>query len=116
MCSWKALLETHKNITYQLRKDEQGAFGDSILESKEQYDLIIIDGADRINCARNAVKSLKPSGVIIWDNSDREEYRAGYEFLVLEGFKRIDFFGHGPIGYREWCTSVFYRQNNCFGI
>ena len=92
------------------------AYSNSILAYRETFDIIVVDGRDRVECAKNSLQALKPNGVIIWDNSDRPEYEAGYEFLLNKGFKRIDFSGFGPINSRAWCTSVFYRPGNCLGI
>jgi hypothetical protein len=30
------------------------------------------------------------------------------------GFKRIDFYGPGPVNRLEWCTSLFVRDLNVF--
>lgn len=79
-------------------------------------DIVVIDGRKRIECAKNALQSLSKSGVIIWDNSDRIKYQEGYDFLTDNGFKRIDFWGLGDVNSTEWCTSVFYRNNNCLGL
>lgn len=81
-----------------------------------EFDCIIIDGRDRVNCAKNALAALKENGVIIWDNSDRASYQEGYTFLLENGFRRIDFWGLGPINPYQWCTSVFYREENCLMI
>jgi hypothetical protein len=80
------------------------------------FDAIVIDGRDRVNCCKNSLGALKAAGVIIWDNSERPDYQEGYDFLINNGFKRIDFGGIGPINPDAWCTSVFYRSNNCLGI
>ena len=37
----------------------------------ETFDFILIDGSDRGNCAKNAIKKLKPGGYIYLDNSDK---------------------------------------------
>ena len=114
--SMKSKLKQQENVEYLFRAEENTKFAKSITEVEESYDIIIIDGADRINCAKYSLQSLNDEGVIVWDNSDRIEYQEGYDFLVEQGFRKIDFFGHGPIGYREWCTSIFYRPGNCFNI
>jgi hypothetical protein len=82
----------------------------------EEFDIVVLDGRDRVSCARNSVSALTRQGVIIWDNSDRTEYQPGYDYLANRGFRRIDFWGMGPINSYGWCTSVFYRINNCLGI
>ncbi len=81
-----------------------------------KYDCIVIDGRERVLCVKYALESLTDAGVIIWDNSEREKYREGYEFLYNSGFRRVDFTGLGPLNPFPWCTSVFYRDNNCFGL
>lgn len=87
-----------------------------VADYTDAFDIIVIDGRDRVNCCRNSLGALKPGGAIIWDNSDRPDYREGYDFLRDKGFKRLDFGGMGPINPDAWCTSVFYRPKNCLGI
>ena len=79
-------------------------------------DIIVIDGRDRVNCAKRCLPGLSDTGVIIWDKSDRERYQDGYEFLTNNGFRRLDFYGIGPVNFTTWCTSIFYRSGNCLGI
>lgn len=80
------------------------------------YDIVAIDGRDRVNCVRQCLAALKPDGVIVWDNSERPRYEPGYEHLATNGFRRIDFAGLGPINDHGWRTSVFYRPDNCLGL
>ncbi len=93
-----------------------GDYSKALLKYNNVFDIIVIDGRDRVNCAKGSLSALKSSGVIIWDNSDREEYIEGYDFLTANGFRRLDFDGMGPINVSGWCTSVFYRSINCLGI
>jgi len=80
------------------------------------FDIIVIDGRRRVACVKNSLSALTDEGVVIWDNSDRTIYSEGYNFLKNNGFKRIDFWGMGPINSYSWCTSVFYRKDNVLGI
>jgi len=93
-----------------------GDYSRAIESCQDAFDIVVIDGRDRVNCVKNTLGSLKHDGVIVWDNSDRDEYNQGYAYLFVNGFKRLDFWGLGPINVYGWCTSVFYRPNNCFGI
>jgi hypothetical protein len=93
-----------------------GAYSRTITEYQREFDIIVIDGRDRINCAKNCLGALKDDGVIIWDNSDRTDYQEGYSFLIDSGFKRLDFEGMGPVNVYAWCTSIFYRNDNCLGL
>lgn len=107
-----------ENTTYLLRRAKGGSeeYAMEIGKYKNMFDILVIDGRDRVNCARNGLDALRPGGVIVWDNSDRQEYREGYELLYNRGFKCIDFWGMGALATRRWCTSVFYRADNCLSI
>jgi hypothetical protein len=96
--------------------EPEGAYAARISRHRGEFDVVVIDGRDRVNCATHAIAALKDDGVVVWDNSDRAEYQAGYDFLSAQGFRRIDFWGMGPINGYGWCTSVFYRPHNCLGI
>ncbi len=109
---------TMGNTTYLLRrcKGDSEEYAREILQYKDLFDVLVIDGRDRVNCAKNCLTSLRPGGVVIWDNSDREEDQAGYDVLCEAGFRRLDFWGLGALSTRQWCTSFFYRTENCLGI
>lgn len=85
--------------------------------TNSKYDVIIVDGRDRVNCMINAVKSLKSNGVIILDDSEREAYKEGVLKLNSLGFKKLDFWGISPgfISYNK-CTSIFYTVDNILEI
>lgn len=83
---------------------------------EEKFDIIIVDGRDRVNCCRQAVDALSPNGVIVLDDSEREYYQPGIEFLTQAGFKRLDFTGISPGLFYRKATSVFYKDDNCLGI
>lgn len=93
-----------------------GEYCHKVSEVGKKFDIVVIDGRDRVNCVKNALDSLTPDGVFIWDNSDREEYREGYQFLFSNGFKKIEFTGMIPIMSCRSETGIFYRQENCLGI
>lgn len=82
----------------------------------KKYDIVFIDGIDRNECAESALTGLKEHGVIIWDDSQREEYNPTYDVLYKNGFKRIFFTGMSPVYNERVETSIFYRTNNCLGI
>ncbi|MGN0395729.1 MAG: hypothetical protein ACI4EF_10215 [Coprococcus sp.] len=100
---------------YPLEYD--GSYCRAINETNKQYDIVLIDGRDRVRCARNCVKNLKREGVIIWDNSQREYYQEGFIFLKEQGFKSLNFSGlfHG-VPFREEETTLFYRPDNILEI
>lgn len=104
------------NVTYIFGNIDTNEYANSVLNYSNEFDLIIIDGRQRIECCMNSLDALKENGVIVWDNSDRPEYDEGYKYLKSNAFKRLDFWGMGPINAYSWCTSIFYRNNNCLNI
>jgi hypothetical protein len=98
------------NTLVRLAKEED--FLQTVQSVGQKFDVIVIDGAARNACAGFVSELITESGVVIWDNSDREEYAPGFDVLLKQGFKRVDFIGMGPINIYEWSTSIFYRHNN----
>lgn len=116
---WHAVMQPQvpANVEYLLADLGDGdRYAGSAARQSEPFDVIVIDGRDRVRCAMASLTALKPEGVVVWDNSDRSEYDAGYRFLVDQGFRRLDFWGLGPINAYGWCTSIFYRPGNCFDL
>jgi len=82
----------------------------------KKFDLIIIDGRDRVNCCKTAPEALSENGVIILDNSEREAYKPGIDFLVQSGYKHLFFSGIVPGLFYRVTTSIFYKDGNCLGL
>jgi hypothetical protein len=93
-----------------------GEYSKQIAKYQDQFDLIVIDGRDRVNCAKNCLEALKEDGVIVWDNTERGEYEAGLKYLANNGFKRLDLWGVGPINVERFCTTVLYKRDSCIGL
>lgn len=49
------------------------------IENSGDYDLIVVDGRLRVYCLDQAIKQLKPDGIILFDDSGRRRYRAAIE-------------------------------------
>ena len=92
------------------------SYVDSIGENGIKYDVIIIDGRDRVECAKKAVAHLSDDGVIIFDDTNRKKYESGADFLKASGFKQLPFRGFSPIEFMPCETSLFYRTENILGI
>jgi len=93
-----------------------GAYCREAAAAGRTYDVIVIDGRDRNHCAQACQPALKDDSVIVWDNSERDEYRDGLAFLASEGFRELRFEGLGPVNPYPWRTSILYRRDNCLGI
>jgi hypothetical protein len=83
---------------------------------EEKFDIIIVDGRDRVNCCKHAVDALSPNGVVVLDDSERDHYKGGIEFLLNNGFKQLAFTGISPGLFYLKATSVFYKDDNCLGL
>jgi len=103
------------NCTIFYRELENG-YVNAIKEVNINFDFVMVDGRNRVACIKEAVKYLDEKGVLILDNSEREEYREGIDFMLKKGFKKIDFFGFAPGLITFGSTTVFYRSGNCLNI
>lgn len=112
---YKKMLEIiPRNVRAQYCELEYGGeYCQKIIDEQEKFDIILIDGRDRVRCAINSLGKLKENGIIIWDNTDRDEYRDGYAYLKEQGFKKLELSSviYGAPGVEDY-TSVFYREDN----
>jgi hypothetical protein len=84
------------------------------LQSK--FDIIVVDGKKRIECADTAIQCLSEAGAILWDNTERAEYWPKIGEISNSGFRNLSFEGLIP-GFPDLCrTTILYRSNNCLGI
>jgi len=80
------------------------------------FDIIVIDGIDRVDCCIKSMDYLKNDGVIIWDDSIRIEYFKGFEYLYKRGFKKLEFEGIKPGDRGVDRAAIFYREKNSLNI
>lgn len=83
-------------------------YATSILSSDTSFDVIIVDGINRFQCARTALQKLEQGGLIILDNSDWFPKTAG--MLRESGLIQVDFTGFGPVNNYTWTTSLFLHR------
>ena len=95
---------------------EDGSYQNKILEYEKVFDVVLIDGRERVKTLKNCISALKDDGVIVFDNSDRLRYKEGIQKIKEQGFRRIDFYGMGPTDAVSFATSILYRDKNCFDI
>ena len=102
------------NVTL-LRIDltEDGDYCRAAARSGSVFDLVVIDGRDRIHCAMQSIPALKSDGVILWDNTDRPRYHEGIDHLIGLGFRQLGLVGLVPGSPVKVETSIFYRPGNC---
>ena len=95
------------NVNYHLEQDIQN-YVDLINNVDQKFDIIIIDGAHRLNCAEAALLNLKPSGFIILDNSDWMTKAS--QVLREANLIEVDMSGFGPINNYTWTTSFYFSR------
>ncbi|MDP6230177.1 MAG: hypothetical protein QF587_02575, partial [Candidatus Marinimicrobia bacterium] len=88
----------------------------AIHNENEKYDVVIIDGEDRINCMREGFMKLNDTGILILDDSNRPDYKPGFELAVELGYRTLHFEGLKPMDFITEKATLFYRSNNCFTI
>ena len=96
--------------------DADATYCGAIDDAGEAFDVVLIDGRDRINCMRRAVARVGMAGEIIFDDSQRDRYSPALDIGTDAGLRRLDFPGSPPTGVRESTTTLFYRADNCLGF
>lgn len=83
---------------------------------KGPFHIILVDGIERIRCYQQACQHLTDDGIIIADDSGRDDFKTAWPALQKEGFKEITFAGLTPGHFVKSQTSLLYRDRNCFNI
>lgn len=107
---WYAKVKSRlpEKVTYILLEDKDGYVG-SIGGHSEKFDVVVIDGSHRYECASKAIEHLKDDGFIILDNSEWEKHtsRALRDADLIE----VDMSGFGPINGYTTTTSFYFSRN-----
>lgn len=67
------------NVRLMHRSIETSSYVDAIEECSDLFDLIVVDGRQRVACLEKAKSRLAPNGAILFDDSGRSRYRSGIE-------------------------------------
>ncbi len=102
------------NLDIRWRDEGEGYFN-AIFEDNKKYDVIIVDGKRRADCARTAVQALNSGGLIILDDSDRintsKEYVDAINHLKKADLLQVDFYGFCPMNNYTKTTSLFFSRD-----
>lgn len=71
------------------------------------FDIVIVDGRERVECVRRAMSKVVPGGVLVLDDSERPKY--GPARTILAGWSSHDYFGLVPCKDRPGTTTIFTR-------
>ncbi|WP_367388795.1 class I SAM-dependent methyltransferase [Lewinella sp. LCG006] len=108
--------ELPKNVVATYKALEDNEYVNNIASINESFDIIIVDGRRRNECIKASLAKLKPNGVIILDDTHRKKYQSGYALIEEKGFKKLNFWGFSNGSIDQKCSTLFYRQDNCFDI
>lgn len=96
-------------------RDEGEAYEQAIFEDGCRYDVIVVDGKRRAECATAAVKALAAGGMVILDDSDRintsKEYVKAVAVLKEADLIQVDFYGFCPMNCYSKNTSLFLSRD-----
>jgi len=112
----KIVKKSPNNVTYLLSEKYKNKYESLIKIPEDRFDVVVIDGKRRQECAKKSISKLKKNGVIVWDDTHRESYKSGISDLCKKGFRKLTFRGLKPTNSWLSETSVFYRDRNCLGI
>lgn len=111
----KGSLPPNVELIYQTH-DYDGEYCRLIASAGRSYDVVVVDGRDRVNCIKQGIPALSEKGVLLLDDSEREQYRVGIDWAKASGFRALDFESMKPRGRVIHRATVLYREGNCLGI
>jgi hypothetical protein len=97
-------------------QDRDGHYCRVVGSLGRRFDVVLIDGVDRVNCIRQSIPTLTARGVILLDDSHREKYRVGIDLAGQQGFRALGIEGLKPTGNARYRTTILYRDGNCLGL
>ncbi|MEM7315100.1 MAG: hypothetical protein AAF497_18295, partial [Planctomycetota bacterium] len=80
------------------------------------FDVVLIDGVQRLACVQPSVDSIGPRGVILVDDSDTKHAVGIPEKMAELGFRHLHFTGMKKGTIRRQQTTLFYCPDNCFNV
>ena len=106
---WYETIRKLKNDNQQIvLVEEKTDYVSYITKLNRHFDIIVVDGQYRFDCANSALNCLNDNGMMILDNSDW--YPNTSELLRNHDLIEIDFSGFGPINNYTWTTSLYFSR------
>jgi predicted O-methyltransferase YrrM len=99
-------IRSNQRLFLRNNKDE---YVKSINEFESEFDIIIIDGLYRQDCAKEIKNLNRESGIVILDNSDWYAETAKFLRDSMDMIQ-TDFHGFGQINNYTWTTSLFLTR------
>jgi hypothetical protein len=111
----KSSIPSNAQLIFQAG-DKDGDYCRAAIQTGQLYDVIVVDGIDRVNSVRQSLDALTDRGVILLDDSEREEYAEAFELTAQHEFRALTFEGLKPNDLELRRSTIFYRDNNCLRI
>ncbi len=78
------------------------------------FDLVVVDGRDRVSCAEASYNLVRPGGYLMLDNDERASYNPIHN--LLEGWEKTSYVqvGRDKTGWyapHHWITTVWQRPD-----
>ena len=80
------------------------------------FDLVLVDGLDRVECVNAALNALTAAGVVILDDTHRPEYQVLLSELRAQNYKTLTLYGPKPTSIVEAQSTIIYRSHNVLGL
>ena len=104
---WFDKMQKHIDEHVQIIRQTDLSLYASEIDHYGLFDIIVVDGAERMACTLKAKEHLKEGGIIILDNA--EWYPNCATVLRESGFMQIDFCGFSPLNSFTEMTSIFIK-------
>ena len=73
------------------------------------YDIVVVDDVFRNEVAAAAIVQLKPGGMLILDDSERERYKPTFDLFTRMGWSFASFYGATPYHFHEKQTTIWHK-------
>lgn len=115
----RLLVADQSNVTLlhrPLGAEYTGAAAAASTSVSGPFQIILVDGRLRHQCAVQSLGHLAADGVMIWDDSSRDRYQPGLAEIQKSGFRALRIEGLKPAGLGTDETTFLYRDGNCLGL
>ncbi len=110
-------VDEQKTEVIYCASDHDGDYCRMAKNSGRRFDIVLVDGRDRVNCCRHSIDCLSDHGVLIFDDAERDKYSEVYEVMKERGFRHLKFSGLRPASCYFDTSTIFYRTgSNVFDI
>lgn len=112
----KSKLPSNASIILFDENNSAISYSNVIDSLNKKFDIIIVDAIERNEVLLSSINYLNEDGVIILDDSEREEYQNSILYLLKNKFKKLDFWGISPGYFYKKCTTILYLNENVFNL